>query len=529
VTEVLAVVNLVFGLVAIAGWWRASLERRRSKDRRILSAGVALARAITSLDDPDGIRTHVIATLRKLEPTANWRGYTAEEIERGNVPDDVPLQVLREALDEGARVDTTTTVVAAHVDARLPFTIVGLGDHEAVYIVLLGDRRVVTADTLSRVELILRVASSALRAAAQREILVANARLAAIGRLAAGIAHEINNPLAYVTLNLQNLEEVLEGPPLEWCRDAIQGSKRIGRILTGLRSAGRSDDLETQQVDLRALAEDTASVARARDMHTPIEVEGPPVRVIGDEVKLSQIFLNLITNALDAVAGVPRPRVKVRVGVDGDMAIVDVVDNGRGVPPELRKKIFAEGVSTKGRNGQGLGLYLARSLALAHGGMVELIGSGPDGSTFRFSMPSAQAGSSIPAPPLQTAEAPRIGRPRILLIDDEPAILRALKRQLRRRAQVVTYDDPRAGLRAAISEPFDLILCDLNMPGLGGTEIADELARHNPSARERLVIMTGSLEIDLDVPTLRKPIERAVLAKLVDEWDPAARRRRHSA
>lgn len=528
-TEILAVVNLVFGLVAIGGWWRATLERRRSRDRRILSASVSLARTITGIDDPDQIREHLVETLTRVEPDAHWRGFTAEEIERGAVPEDVPLDLLKEALDKGARVDTTTTVVAAHVDARLPYTTISLGDHEAVYVVVIGDRSVVTSQTLTRLEIIFRVASTALRAAAQREILVSNARLAAIGRLAAGIAHEINNPLAYVTLNLQNLEEVLDGPSLEWCRDAIQGSKRIGRILTGLRSAGRSDELETQQVDLRSLAEDTASVARARDMHTPIEVEGPPVRVIGDEVKLSQILLNLITNALDAVSDVARPRVKVRVGVSGDMAIVDVVDNGRGVPPDMRKKIFAEGMSTKGRNGQGLGLYIARSLALAHGGMVELVGSGPDGSTFRFTMPSAQAGSSIPAPPLQQNTAPRIGRPRILLIDDEPAILRAIERQLRRRAQVVTFDDPEAGLRAAITEPFDLILCDLNMPGLSGTEIAAELARSNPAARERLVIMTGSLEIDLDVPTLRKPIERAVLAQLVDEWDPAARRARNTA
>ncbi len=528
-TEVLAVVNLVFGLVAIGGWWRATLERRRSRDRRILSASVSLARTITSIDDPARIREHLIATLARVEPEGLWRGFTAEEIERGDVPDDVPLALLREALDKGTRVDTTTTVVAAHVDERLPYTTISLGDHDAVYVVIVGDREVVTAPTLTRVEIILRVASTALRAAAQREVLVSSARLAAIGRLAAGIAHEINNPLAYVTLNLQNLEEVLEGAPLEWCRDAIQGSKRIGRILTGLRSAGRSDELETQQIDLRSLAEDTASVARARDMHTPIEVKGPPVRVIGDEVKLSQILLNLITNALDAVNGVARPRVKVRVGVSGNMAVVDVADNGRGVPPEIRKKIFTEGMSTKGRNGQGLGLYIARSLALAHGGMVDLLGSGPDGSTFRFTMPSTQAGSSIPAPPLQHDRSPRIGRPRILLIDDEPAILRAIERQLRRRAQIVTYADPEEGLRAALIEPFDLILCDLNMPGLSGTEIAEELARKNPTARERLVIMTGSLEIDLDVPTLRKPIERAVLAQLVDDWDPAARRTRRTA
>ena len=521
--ETLLIANMVLVVVAIGGWWRAASMQRESRDTLVLRASVSLARQLTGIRDADVILAQLLRILRKLHPEGGWQGVSAPQMERARsegtqLP--IPLEKLEEALSSGERVDTTTTVLIANLGGELPFIVVSLGDRDDVHAVLLADPDVVTRDDIKQLEILFRVAGSALRSAAQQEILMAAERLAAVGRLAAGIAHEINNPLAYVMLNLENLEPRLMDDEREWCGDALHGTRRIARILTGLRATSHTGRLETREVDLTNLARDTALVARAKDMSTPIEVHGEPLRVVGDEVRLSQILLNLITNALDAVADLDDPRVVIEVGMDRGRAVVDVRDNGPGVSDTLRERIFEEGVSTKGRNGQGLGLYIARSLARAHDGAVELVTSGPAGSTFRLALHVARAGSSIPIPKSTrppTSEGTGTYVPRILIIDDEPAILRGLERLLRNHAHVVTSDKGADALAIAADGSFDLILCDLNMPGLDGMQFYEALRQINETAAKRVVIATGSLDVDLPIPVVRKPIETATIFELLEE------------
>lgn len=528
--DVLLVVNMILVVVAIGGWWRAVTGRRESNEALVLRASVSLARQLTGVRDADVILAQLLRILRRLHPEGGWKGVSAPQIERARsegIELPIPLDALEEALREGERVDTTTTVLIANLGGELPFIVISLGDRDDVHGVLFADPDVVTRDELKRLEMLFRVAGSALRAAAQQEVLMTAERLAAVGRLAAGIAHEINNPLAYVMLNLENLEPRLTDEEQEWCADALHGTRRIARILTGLRATSRTGRLETREVDLTNLARDTALVARAKDMSTPIEVRGEPLRVVGDEVRLSQILLNLITNAIDAVADVPDPRVEIEVGMERGRAVVDVHDNGPGVSDTLRARIFEEGISTKGRNGQGLGLYIARSLARAHDGAVELVSSGPSGSVFRLALNLARAGSSIPIPKSTrppAAEGPEAYVPRILLIDDEPAILRGLKRILRNHAHVVTCEKGGDALTVAADGSFDLILCDLNMPGLDGMQFYEALRQINETAAKRVVIVTGSLDVDLPIPVVRKPIETATIFELLEERteDPSA-------
>ncbi len=521
--DALLILNMILVVVAIGGWWRAVRQRGDNVEARVLRASVSLARQLSGVRDADVILAQLLRILRRLHPEGSWKGVSAPQIERarsGGTELPIPLDTLEEALRQGERVDTTTTVLIASHVGQLPFIVVSLGDRDDVHAVLFADPDVVTRDEIKRLEILFRVAGSALRAAAQQEVLMAAERLAAVGRLAAGIAHEINNPLAYVMLNLENLEPRLTDDEREWCGDALQGTRRIARILTGLRATSHTGRLETREVDLTNLARDTALVARAKDMSTPIEVFGEPLRVVGDEVRLSQILLNLITNALDAVADTKDPRVEIEVSMDRGRAVVDVRDNGGGVSDALRERIFEEGISTKGRNGQGLGLYIARSLARAHDGAVELLSSSSTGSTFRLALNLARAGSSIPIPNSTrppAADTSDTFIPRILLIDDEPAILRGLQRILRNHAHVVACEKGDDALTVAADGSFDLILCDLNMPGLDGMQFHDALKQVNELAASRIVIVTGSLDIDLPIPVVRKPIETATIFELLEE------------
>jgi CheY-like chemotaxis protein len=188
-----------------------------------------------------------------------------------------------------------------------------------------------------------------------------------------------------------------------------------------------------------------------------------------------------------------------------------VEDSGRGVDPMVREHLFEPFVTTKGQRGTGLGLGIAKSFAVAHDGSLELARSGETGSVFQLSLPPRTEAPPQPSEPHElrdTGELPVLAeRPRVLVVDDEPAIARAMGRWLGRIAAIESTTDPEAALELAVGNDFDLILCDLNMPDMSGMDLLAALRERRPDAAAKVVIMTGAIDADLgpDVRVLAKP------------------------
>jgi signal transduction histidine kinase len=224
---------------------------------------------------------------------------------------------------------------------------------------------------------------------AQDEREIHQERLAVLGEVAAVMAHELNNPLAAISMFNQLLaSEIDRGSPLRENVEVIQRNvDSCKRAIRELLDYASNSSPEIGDVDVEAVLEDVAAFLRPVRQRSNVEIrpefgaDGALVR--GDEVQLRQIFVNLVLNAVQACEGKPG-RVVLRSSFDGEHVAIDVSDNGSGIAPELQARIFKPFFSTKRRGaGTGLGLSTARRIAEMHGGSVELLESSPAGTTFR--------------------------------------------------------------------------------------------------------------------------------------------------
>jgi signal transduction histidine kinase len=265
------------------------------------------------------------------------------------------------------------------------------------------------------VEVLCRTAAAAIRSLSLVAAATLNDKLALIGRMSASVAHEMNNPLAYVTLNLNLLDEQTTGPGQELVRATLNGVNRLARIVSDLSRAARGEADAPGVEDLGALVADEVRVARARSGST-VELSMAPTAALWvrcERGRVAQAVLNLLVNALDAAATTPGGgRVEVSVRCDGARGVVTIRDNGPGVPPAVRRRLFDAFFTTKGQHGTGLGLYLSRQFVERQGGALELVATDATGTTFELSLPTAAAPAEVPprSRPLRTRPAPT--RPR---------------------------------------------------------------------------------------------------------------------
>src|SRR5579859_3713143 len=262
-----------------------------------------------------------------------------------------------------------------------------------------------------------------------REQLVLAQRMASLGRLAAGVAHEINNPLSYVVLNVERAKAALERVPAGEARDemartlgeALDGSERVRRIVRSLNAFARGEDEPATAVDVDRVIDGAVDIAEARwrGRARLVKEYGATRLAHGEELRLGQVMVNLLINAADAIGEVPGREGEIRVrtwdAADGRVGI-DVVDTGGGVPEEARAQVFDPFFTTKPVGaGTGLGLAICHGIVSGFGGEITLAETGPEGSTFRVLLARAKGPSSAPAAPSRPPSgAP--GRLRILVI-----------------------------------------------------------------------------------------------------------------
>ncbi len=351
-------------------------------------------------------------------------------------------------------------------------------------------------------------------------------RLASLGTMAAGLCHEINNPLTSV---LANIEHCLAGGPQgedrECLEDAREAAIRVASIVKEVRVFAQPGDGKTARVDLRQALDQavkvTAHVLRHHARVVRLDEAAPLVDA--DPVRLGQVFVNLLVNAAQAIpagnASAHAVEASLRTDAEG-WAVVEVRDDGAGIPPDLVARVFDPFFTTKGPGGgMGLGLAICNSIVEAIGGSISVRSTLGVGSTFAVRLPPAATPPSD-APSGRPKEEASTERARILVVDDEPSVARAIARALSTTHEVETCGDGRAALvRLLGSVPYDLVLCDLLMPEMTGMELYDAVYAARPSQASRFVFLTGTataseLVLRAGRPVITKPIFE--IAKLRD-------------
>ncbi|MEO6772547.1 MAG: ATP-binding protein, partial [Kofleriaceae bacterium] len=218
--------------------------------------------------------------------------------------------------------------------------------------------------------------------------------------------------------------------------------------------------------------------------------------VTGNETRLGQVFLNLLINAAQALSPgmADRHTITVSARVEGDRVIVSVSDTGAGMDPSLVARIFEPFVTTKS-HGTGLGLAISHGIVSRLGGTIEVDSAPGIGTTFRVALPVARrATAEAPSQPEAEAVSHLERRPRVLVIDDEPLLIKATARILEAEADVVVADMAKRALALfEQGEHFDVILCDLLMPEMTGIELFTRVSTTWPELAQRFVFLTGGV------------------------------------
>src|SRR5437667_993872 len=377
--------------------------------------------------------------------------------------------------------------------------------------------------------------------------LVQSEKLAAVGQLVSGVAHELNNPLtSIVGLSEFLLEQKELGKKDRVHLQVIhEQAERAGRIVRNLLTFARKGSAERVPVDLNDVIRRTLSLTaydlKLKDITVERELSGALPDVFGDRHGLQQVVLNLLTNAAHAVAENPRERprqITVSTWFDGQVHL-RVADTGPGISDEVAQSVFTPFFTTKEPGkGTGLGLSITYSIVESHGGQIALEPRGPrGGAAFRVDLPPAPADAVRPAltpvhgTPTVTA-SPTVKRT-ILLVDADPAVQRTIKALFARDGHdVEVAGDPQHALDLAQRGSFDLVITDARAmaPGKRGTLLAEELVARMPALRERIIVATGDVRptteetlARLGVRYVRKPFNlRDLRVEAARLWEATA-------
>jgi PAS domain S-box-containing protein len=366
------------------------------------------------------------------------------------------------------------------------------------------------------------------------ERLVAADRLLSLGALVSGITHDINNPLSLVLANLTFVIEVLpelqatSGPrPDETMRELNEavsemrrGAERVRDLVRNLAVFARPTTTGRQPLDVEPLLESSIAMAwseiRRRARLERAYAAGLP-KVEADEGQLGQVFVDLLVNAAQAIGDSGAEENEIRVATRTDpmgRVVIEIRDTGPGIPEAVRRRLFEPFSTTKPAGvGHGLGLYASREIIRGLGGTLEVESAGR-GTTFKVTLP-AHAARPQAAPHAASHGPSPERRGRVLVIDDDPMIGATIARVLSAHEVVLLAKAADALGRISRGETFDLILCDLMMPGMSGMELYLELSRRSPGALEKIVFLTGGICAP-EVSDFLDQVQNTVLEKPFD-------------
>jgi PAS domain S-box-containing protein len=324
-------------------------------------------------------------------------------------------------------------------------------------------------------------------------------RLAALGELAAGVAHELNNPMAYVVMNLELVREALErrrdDSTREPLTEALDGIRRMQEIALELRAfAGSDGEGAPEAVALDRAVDSAVNIAKNQIRHRAVVTRTlePGLSVRAREGQLVQVLVNLLSNAAQAIPddGAQHGVSIMTRAVDGGRVEISVSDTGTGIPLEILPRLFDPFATTKARGqGSGLGLAISRRIVHRFGGEIRAENLATGGAKVTITLSAAP----LPLKELESSPAPASERRqhfRVLVIDDETAICRALQRVLSMH-DVRALNDGQAALALLLDDDFDVVVCDLMMPGLSGSKLYAAACEGRPSLRKRFIFISG--------------------------------------
>jgi signal transduction histidine kinase/ActR/RegA family two-component response regulator len=375
-------------------------------------------------------------------------------------------------------------------------------------------------------------------------------KLASIGMLAAGVAHEINNPASFVLANVDALASILRQvdqtlrsrnvyasnsalanqlfEAMTVVQESKEGMARIHRIARDLHSFSRVDDDATALSDVNSAVDSALTMLRSELRYrATVERSLRATQMVrASAARLGQVFLNLLVNAAHALADLHprRNRLYVRSRDEGSYVVVEVEDNGPGIPPAIMPRIFEPFFTSKPPElGTGLGLPISLDIVKRAGGDLTAESEPGRGALFRVRLPAAVGVPSVKTRSVSSLKA--IRRRRVLAIDDEALLLKAFQRMLVSHHDIETKLGGREALRCfGQDRDYDVVLCDLQMPDMSGVELYQAVKQQWPDLAERFIFITGGafstearrfLE-DPNISCINKPFQLRELLELIE-------------
>lgn len=375
-------------------------------------------------------------------------------------------------------------------------------------------------------------------------------RLSTVGLLAAGVGHEINNPCGAILANTEMVRDAIEqvlaqprfrqgevfhrraGDWLDALGDTLGATRRIGSIVRSLNVFSRrtSDGSAPLPTNLNTEVETVLRLVGKEvrlQAHVELDLGADVPDVLAPPFAMTQVVSNLVVNALQSLeashADPTNRRLHILTAADEDSVLLEVTDNGSGIPPDVLGRVFDPFFTTKPvGSGTGLGLSITRELVHRCGGEVFVESERDRGATFRVILPIER---TLPrrVRPMSEAPPPML-RHRVLLVDDDYALLRAMTRSLQEHLECVAETSGEAAIaRIRAGEHFDAVLLDVVMPGIDGVDTWKAIGAISPEIARRTVFMSGGVRVeerrsalhDSGQPLLPKPTElSAILAAL---------------
>ncbi len=370
--------------------------------------------------------------------------------------------------------------------------------------------------------------------------LIQSDKLSALGQLVAGVAHELNNPLTsisgYAQLLLRNrtLNDEIRAD-LEQIR---QQAERAGRIVRNLLMFAREHKPERLATQINEVIQSTLALQiyqlRVDNITVQLDLDPELPSTVADPHQLQQVFLNLITNARQAMnergSGILTIRTKRYEAADGRYIEISISDNGVGIPAQYLDKVFNPFFTTKPvGQGTGLGLSICYGIIQEHQGQIWIESREGVGTTVFIRLPIVEASVGAPTPSSAATDAESGPQQRVLVVDDEEAVLRMLQRLLGELGhQTTVVSDVDSALRELATHPYDLVITDLRMPQKSGFDLSEEIQRLYPHLAERIIFISGDTlstlkphqKEQLHGRLLSKPFSIPQLAELLRNLPP---------
>jgi CheY-like chemotaxis protein len=332
-----------------------------------------------------------------------------------------------------------------------------------------------------------------------------NDRLISLGQLAAGVGHEINNPLCSILLKLELLQEekrALNSDEADKVLSEIkEGLERIKYITNDLKTLARNRDEDVlSNIDVNRILKATIHMThneiehRAKLVFEPGEIKP----VYANEARMSQVFLNILINAIQAIepGHADENEISVKTKLSSGHVIMEFRDTGSGIPDEMKDRLFQPFQTTKPvGQGTGLGLSICDSIIRKYNGVIEYESIKGKGSLFKVILPVSEIRDTVQ--PVTSAvnssqgKLEKTGR-RVLIVDDDKEVLGMFHSIVSRKFEATSFSDSREAIKSlADGQKYDCIICDLMMPNLGGMEFYQKLKEVSPEHCQKIIFITG--------------------------------------